>query len=121
MGKVGDGVKMGMGIWLFFKVLLPLGFLMILVIAGTCLFGIHECGEKKWAEDKAAVAASSPVGESVMYRDTCNIRSRPSARGKKLGQVESFKAYPVLESKGKWKQIEYAPGMKGWCGCKDQK
>jgi uncharacterized protein YgiM (DUF1202 family) len=92
---------------------------------GMCIIGggvaMEESAKADHAKKKATAAAVSPSGESVMYRDNCNVRAKPSTRSKKIGIALGYTAYPVAESKGHWKKLEFEDGTTGWTGCRDTK
>jgi uncharacterized protein YgiM (DUF1202 family) len=96
---------------------------VIPIACGMCVIGgsvaMEEHAKEKQTKQKATVAASAPSGKSIMYKDNCNVRSRPG--GSKIGVARKLQAYPVVKSKGRWKKIRLSNGREGWTGCKDTK
>ncbi len=96
-------------------------FVVAPVMCGMCVIGggavIEEQEKEKRVEQKAAAAVLAPSGESVMFQDNCNVRSKPN--GRKIGTANKTQAYPIVERKGKWKKITLPDGREGWVGCKD--
>jgi len=95
-------------------------FVVVPVMCGVCVIGggavIEEQEKQKRVEQKATASQSSTMYESVMYRDNCNLRSAPN--GRKIGVAAKDTAYPVMESKGRWKKIVLKDGTEGWTGCR---
>ncbi len=103
---------------------LVLIFVVAPIMCGMCVIGggavIDEQEKAERVEQKAAVAASAPMGESVMYESNCNVRSSPKVGRNKVGLARKSKAYPVTDVQGKWKKITLDNGTTGWCGCSEE-
>jgi SH3-like domain-containing protein len=55
-----------------------------------------------------------PIPSVITARDNCNIRSGPGERSEILFTVEKGVPFKVLQTKGKWLQVEHADGDRGW-------
>jgi uncharacterized protein YgiM (DUF1202 family) len=115
MIKVAGGIILAI---IILVVVIPLSCGMCIIGGGVAM---EESAKADRAEQKATVAATAPSGESVMYRDNCNVRSKPSTRAKKIGVATGLVAYPVVEKKGHWRKLYFTDGTTGWTGCRDTK
>jgi SH3-like domain-containing protein len=50
----------------------------------------------------------------ITIKDKCNVRSKPSTKGRVLFTVEKGVPFKVLARKGNWIKIEHADGDVGW-------
>jgi len=50
----------------------------------------------------------------ITKKDRCNVRAKPGTKEKILFTVEKGIPFKVLESKGRWLNVEHADGDKGW-------
>ena len=50
----------------------------------------------------------------ITKKDLCNVRSKPSTKGKILFTVEKGIPFKVLRTKDRWLNVEHADGDKGW-------
>jgi uncharacterized protein YgiM (DUF1202 family) len=110
MLKVAGGIILAVVI---LAVIVPVSCSMCAV--GTVV-AVDEHEKQQKEEKKAETRAASPIGESVTYNQTCNVRSKPKIGARRIGKATAGTPYTVLEKKGKWRKIDIGSGI-GWAGC----
>ena len=116
MGKVADGVKLGVGLWLFFKIILPLIVLAMVVVAVAIAYAFADFDLDSDGPSEPELVVKS--ASTVTYNATCNIRAAPRISARRIGRIRAGRAGTVLEQRGKWRKLRLGK-LTGWAGCTD--
>jgi uncharacterized protein YgiM (DUF1202 family) len=115
MGRVKDGIKLGIGLWLFFKVILPLvGLALVVIVIAVALAAAPDID----VDDAVSESTTTTTATTVTYRVNCNVRVKPRRGARRVGFARAGKSYRVLVKRGKWRKLQLA-SRTGWAGCLD--